>query len=415
MRAALPSLALLLAACGSSPSDPPDAGQARPDSGAMADAGTPPDAGSLDAAVADLGVDAGALPDAGEAPDVPSFPDAGGPLDPARQNLGNWTWIPVQGSVCRDGSPTGIGVKLKPGATRLFVYLDAGGACFNAQTCANNADHYGSAELQAWARGAGNAGLFSNQAANLLASWNQVLVPYCTGDVHGGSATNKDVAGGPAGQQFVGHQNVERGVALLKEAFGGGLAQVVLAGSSAGGFGSFVNYGTLAEAFAPLPVTLIADSGPMMRDDQALAPCLEQTWVDLWGINAGLPAGCAACQSTTGQGLEELPRYYADTYPSARFGLVSSQEDAIIRQFFGFGSNNCGAFQIVPGPPYTGALTDLRDNVLVPTGKWSTYFAPGDGHVFLREPEIRNTSVGGTPLTTFLRDVIEGRVSQVAP
>lgn len=126
MRAAVLSIALLLAACSSSPADPPDAGGARPD--ASVDAGTVPDAGGLDATATDLGVDAGTLPDAGEAPDVPTFPDAGGPLDPARQNLGNWTWIPVPSSVCRNGSPTGIGVKLKPGATRLFVYLDAGGA-----------------------------------------------------------------------------------------------------------------------------------------------------------------------------------------------------------------------------------------------------------------------------------------------
>ncbi|MEM6289248.1 MAG: pectin acetylesterase-family hydrolase, partial [Bacteroidota bacterium] len=59
-------------------------------------------------------------------------------LAEAEANLGAWTWIDVEGSVCRDGSATGIGVRLQDGADDLVIYLEGGGACFNGVTCATN-------------------------------------------------------------------------------------------------------------------------------------------------------------------------------------------------------------------------------------------------------------------------------------
>src|SRR3954468_8550196 len=39
-----------------------------------------------------------------------------------------WTWIPVAGNKCRDGSDTGIGVRVNPASDKLIIYLEGGGA-----------------------------------------------------------------------------------------------------------------------------------------------------------------------------------------------------------------------------------------------------------------------------------------------
>src|SRR5438270_8249794 len=49
-----------------------------------------------------------------------------------------WTWIPIPEAKCRDGSSTGIGVRLHPGATQLAIYMEGGGACFHDASCAIN-------------------------------------------------------------------------------------------------------------------------------------------------------------------------------------------------------------------------------------------------------------------------------------
>jgi hypothetical protein len=411
-RGAALSLLALIVACSDGASTP-DVGGTAADAGAAdvgardvgpSDADTP-DLGAADAAV-DAGVDGGAR-DTG--------PDAGSLLDPALATPGRWTWIPIPGSTCRDGSPTGIGVKLRPGATRLFVYLEAGGACFNAETCRTNAARFGADEFAVFARGAGNAALFSDDAANPLATWHQIYVPYCTGDVHGGTRTGVDVPGGPAQQQFVGHQNVERAVLVLRGALGAAFDQVLLGGSSAGSFGTFINYATVADAFDASPVFQLADSGPVVRDDAALSPCLEQLWATLWGLDDAVPADCAECRAgASGQGFDALPAFHARRYPRGRFALIAGEGDQILRQFWGFGRNACMRYEPVPADVFRAALRDQRDAVLVPSGVWSTFFVPSEGHVFLRDPEIRTTSVDGTSLVSFLASVLRGDIVQVA-
>jgi hypothetical protein len=392
---------------------------AAPDGGFAPDAVAPPaapDGGfAPDVAAPPAAPDAGFVADAGSAADAgaPNPPAAPSLLAPAAANLGRWTWVSIPGSLCRDGSATGVGVKLRPGATRTMVFLDAGGACFNAQTCATNAARFGEPEFTTWRGGAGNAGLFSDAASSPVAGWNLVYVPYCTGDVHAGGVRDRDVPGGPARQQFVGRENVARAVAALTTHFGGTQAQVLLAGSSAGGFGATYNYGRVADAFAPTPVTLLSDSSLAVTDDAALAPCLRRQWDTLWGLDAGVPAGCAACRAPDGHGADDLPAYWPTAYPSGRFAVISSQADAILRQFWGFGAASCTGYAQVSSAVFTQAATRARDEVLIPTGAWSTYFVPGDGHVFLRDPQLGQTSVGGWTPAAFVREITTGRVLQV--
>ncbi len=121
---------------------------------------------------------------------------------------------------------------------------------------------------------AGNQGLFSTSADNPVGDYNMVYVPYCTGDLHGGSfpASPGLISQGVEGlQQFVGHQNVERALALLDEGLDAP-GKVLLTGSSAGGFGTLLNFGAVADTFTDSDLFLVDDSGPMFFADNVLSP-----------------------------------------------------------------------------------------------------------------------------------------------
>ena len=144
----LASIFLVAAGCSSSDGPGEDAGvDAGTDAGSPDGDGDPSPDGADDGAdtQTDAGEDAGEdAYDAG----TDTGGDEEGDLDPnpfeeAEQNPGEWVWIPVEGTSCRDGSPTGMGVRLQEGADKLVIYLEGGGACFSILTCAlYNPDHF---------------------------------------------------------------------------------------------------------------------------------------------------------------------------------------------------------------------------------------------------------------------------------
>src|SRR5438045_3078067 len=160
----------------------------------------------------------GAAPDpAGATPATPTptvsscHPEVdfrGAPIDaPADQ----WTWVPFAGARCRDGSTTGVGVRVHPGATRLAIYFEGGGACFHDASCVINDvfQNFGESQFNSWSTATGTGGIFDpTRDDNPYRGFSFVYVPYCTGDVHAGSRDHVDVPGGPTNQAFVGYRNV---------------------------------------------------------------------------------------------------------------------------------------------------------------------------------------------------------------
>ena len=135
------------------------------------------------------------------------FPPDAAPVDKtpiANLPAKTWQFVPVQGAMCRDGSATGFGVSANPASKNLMIYLEGGGACFNALTCGLNAKSFSESDFNACVTGSsaascatspsiagGGAGIFDRtDATNPMADWNFVYVPFCTGDVHAGDKTN---------------------------------------------------------------------------------------------------------------------------------------------------------------------------------------------------------------------------------
>jgi len=342
-------------------------------------------------------------------PPLPEF--AGEPLPEAPEGV--WQWVDFPESRCRDGSSTGIGVR-RGTTDKLVVYFEGGGACFNGFTCLANLGSFGLPDFYDWQFGSGDQGIFSTtREDNPVRDWSFVYVPYCTGDVHAGANSGVEIADVQGVQEFHGYTNVEAFLKRIVPSFGGA-SHVLVTGVSAGGFGAGFNYHRLARIF-PGKVTLLDDSGPVLRDPY-LAPCLQRTWREVWGLDATIPANCEACQAEDGGSISELVRWIGTRHPEQRMGLISSENDRTISTFFSFGLDECaGLGAIYPGKRFSEGLYDFIEAVLVPTGNWGSYVIPGTDHTWIGHSALYSTEVDGVRLVDWVRALLDGEVSHVAP
>lgn len=336
-------------------------------------------------------------------------------IDRASLSLGEWEWVPINGAQCRDGSPTGIGIRVQENATRLAIYLEGGGACFNGITCVQGLTFFGEPEFRSGLSVRGNQGVFdASNPENPLRDWNLVYVPYCTGDVHAGDAPDTEISSfGP--QQFVGHRNMERYMDALTPAFSD-QERVLLMGASAGGFGALFNFDLVAQTFGPITgtdnLTLLVDSGPVFADDAAFPPSLQQTFRTLWNFEETLPNDFPQRISATGDGLEGIYDYYSERYPAAHFGLFSHRHDETIRFFLGFAEYDGNGFPpLLDADTFDAALFDLRSRM---PDNWATYFAPGADHTFLfSNSRLFGQPIAGKTANAWLNDLLDGTVTDV--
>lgn len=337
------------------------------------------------------------------------------PFEAAEPYAGQWVWIPLEDFVCRDGSTSGLGVRLQPGSDGLVIFLKGGGFCDGERSCAANRDRYDAADFADEFPSGGGGLLNAERVENPVRDWSFIFVPYCTGDLHGGDAQDVVVPGVSWFQQFVGRRNMELVVDLSATYFED-LRHVLLAGGSAGGMGAMFNYALTAESFAPLSIVLVNDSGPLFESDEVLSPCMQKTWRDLWNLDAVLPEGCDECRSVDGDGLVYLLPYLAEVYPDGSFGLLARTGDLVVREMLGRGQDDCTSNSILPESMLRVGLLGLRDDLLVPTGRWSTYFQQGLLHCFIAgDSFFYHGAVGGDSLLDWFTGVLSSQPTQVGP
>ncbi|MFO0755830.1 MAG: pectin acetylesterase-family hydrolase [Byssovorax sp.] len=292
---------------------------------------------------------------------VPPAPQ-GMPIASAPDKL---TWIPFDDAHCANGTPTGIGVSQVPGAKRLFIYLVGGGACWDKATCydkpiaANIASGFGAADF---AKAGVDAWWYFNRSApdNPFAKDNLVVVPYCTGDVHGGTRV-ADYGGKPTAH--VGALNMMAYLKRLTATFPD-VEHVVLAGGSAGGIGASLHWARVKEAFPCARVDLIDDAAAILPPPYFHTD-LQQTWRAAWGLDAALPADCAACKTE----LSAVYPYAAAKSPDGRGAVMAGLSDSVVAFFF----------QLTQAE-VSQALQTLAKDTIAPVPNLRYYLVAGDHH-----------------------------------
>jgi len=342
--------------------------------------------------------------DAGE--DAGDGLDAGGPVVAP---VGQWTWIPVEGSQCASGSTTGFAINVADAGQDLFIFMQGGGACWNTGTCVPSLVQYGPVcnygsgiclyngaggtqptavhvtESDPFPRDGGGAlpgelaqiktirALDRTDPSNPFRDATFVFVPYCTGDLHAGRSEQtypyRYGAFDPVSYytvHFAGAMNTALFLRKLHLTLPGA-RRVWLSGSSAGGYGATLSFERTRREFAGADVALLADSAPFLPTYH-------------WGEfttawNSELPAGCPDCDA----GMPQLINHLLATYPTSRLGLLAYDHDNVISWYF-YGAAGVNDFVSPPTGAYNadlGVLEQAYDGTA--NGKY--YVLAGTTHV----------------------------------
>ncbi|MBZ8143479.1 hypothetical protein CLD22_26965, partial [Rubrivivax gelatinosus] len=159
---------------------------------------------------------------------------------------------------------------------KLVVFFEGGGACWDDLTCTYPAadglpegvPQFFVPQAPAEPGPKDLGGLFrADDPSNPVHDWTQVYIPYCTGDIHTGSATRTYANAGhpvyPLPSTFpIEHRGFDNFMVVLEWArqHVPAPSQVLVAGSSAGGYGATANSPWVAKAYPEARLAVLADS-----------------------------------------------------------------------------------------------------------------------------------------------------------
>ena len=337
-------------------------------------------------------------------------PFDGEPLDVPAD--GAWHFVEIDGMACNGGAQSGVGVRRVEGAQRLVLYFKGGGACFNNLTCSFTAPLMLTGD-DAMAANPDGVLDFSRDD-NPLIDANVVYVPYCTGDVHAGIRGEQMPPGVTDPWNFVGHDNVLAALDRVVPTFPDP-QQLVVLGTSAGGMGALFNFPFIRAGWPQTQTVVIDDSGVILPD-AFLHPCLQTQLRQTWGFSELLPADCEGCTPEDGGGLSTMFEYLPDTYPDVRFALIASNQDQILRLFYGFGNDGCAAASGLPDlgiDAYHDGLSALYTESL--DGRVVLYEIDSETHTWSTTPAFYTTTSGGVTMADWFSSVLDGTAQTVRP
>ena len=283
-----------------------------------------------------------------------------------------WRWIPFPDSTCGNGSTTGLAIDL--GTTDdLLVFFDGGGACWNWATCnpleATAVDRgFDEAKFITEARDFIPSSLTSRaHLPTALMGATIVFIPYCTGDVHGGdNVRTYSYLVDSVTWRHKGHANVLAFLKRLGATFPAP-RKLVVAGSSAGGFGALVNYEAFRWYWPDAQGYLIDDSGPALVNNDVPAD-FRQGWFDAWRLGVATDPFCLDCRTNLSSAFTEL----ADMHRDDRIAFVSHTQDKVM-----------GPFMLSTGSLFEADLRQLERDVLRPTANVRAFYELLDDHMML--------------------------------
>jgi Pectinacetylesterase len=317
------------------------------------------------------------------------------PADPKWKKV-----VPGGDCECADGSEFAFWER-RADPTKVVLFLDGGGNCFDAETCAFTGLGAGGEENYDWSiygeDPAQEDGIFNfARADNPFRDYSFIYVPSCTGDAHLG-----DVSRRYSPVLTVEHNGFVNGTAALRylAEYYPDAAQVVVVGKSAGSLAAPV-YGGLASNLLPdAQVTVFGGQSGHIPDDPDLnAEILGERWgayanMPDWEVNDGLTArDWGAPRFWIQAGLHD------PDIVMARFDYAYDREAAGGAQVTGVDQSD----QL--------AVIDANEAAIEEAGvDLHSYTAPGDGHGIFEWPTFYKLKVNGERLVDWVARLIEGK------
>lgn len=217
---------------------------------------------------------------------------------------------------------------------KVALVLSGGGACWSYESC--YALGPGFAKDESSPRSGTEDGIMNRtRAANAVSDYSFVYGDYCDGSVWSGDndVTYRSVTDDTERRTYHrGLQNLSATVTLLKDLYPNP-DEILVTGSSAGGYGTMMGYLLMRLAFEEQTIRVLNDSGPwLVNPDKKL---LFEDAIENWGLAETMLAFCGGeCRANPIVLLDELfPRD-----PNVTIGLFQYHDDAVIGTLFlGYG------------------------------------------------------------------------------
>jgi hypothetical protein len=300
--------------------------------------------------------------------------------------------VPGGDCECADGSEFAF-FERRADPTRVVFFLDGGGACFDATTCAFTGDGY---DWKVTDDPATEGGIFDfARSDNPFLDHSFLYVPACTGDPHLGDVTRKY-----SPELTVEHNGFVNGTAAL-----GYLAehypdasQVVVVGKTVGSIAAPV-YGGLASDMLPDAQVIVfgGQSGHIPDDPELNARFFGKLWgayntMPDWEVNEGL-----------------TPRDWGPLRFWIQAGL--HDPDIVMARFdWAYDPNAAeSAESIGVDPSKLLAVLDANEAAIEDAGVvLHSYTAPGEGHGIFEWPAFYEMEVKGVTLVDWVTRLIAG-------
>jgi hypothetical protein len=292
---------------------------------------------------------------------------------------------------CADGSEFSFWTH-KADAKKVVLYLQDGGACFSAKTCAPERDLY---ETRVNEGPIGQGGIFDfADERNPFADHSFVYVPYCTGDVHLGN-TSAEYAPGLT-VQHKGYVNGSAALDHLAATFPDA-TEVVVIGESAGSIPAPLYAGLVSDRLPDARITVLADSSGAYPDTPVINGLISawasDTAIPRWPENPRLAPGQWSFPGLFVQSGRHDPQivfarhdYAYDHEQQSRLSLVGIRAGDLLSRI------DANETQI------EDAGVDLL-----------SYIAPGDEHTVLSDGPFYTETVNGEKLVDWVTRLIEGK------
>ena len=255
-------------------------------------------------------------------------------------SFGEWQEQATGGdTACARGGDYVFFHRMVPDSRQLVIDFRGGGACWDSATCGEDSPFFvDTVDKVRDQVTQGLGGIHQNRVDNPFAGWSGVVLPYCTGDLHMGE--NDHLYSG----QTIQHRGATNTKAVLAwlGAYSNQFDQVLVAGCSAGAYGSIYWTPHLREIFAGAEVVQLGDCGAGMMTSQFRDAVLAN-----WQIETNAPSWIPELDPQTNPWddftVDQIYQGIGDFYPEVRLSQINSAADQTqILFYLGMGGN---AFQ----------------------------------------------------------------------
>lgn len=306
---------------------------------------------------------------------------------PARSS--DWTRVAPGGdTTCALDAPYSFFHRDGTDPSRLVVYFQGGGACWDWVSCSGMFDTRVDDDELSQFRGI----LDRSNPENPFKDFAMVFVPYCTGDVHIGDASRR--YGDDPASRPVAHRGARNARAVLAwlAAQKRSPRTVVVTGTSAGSYGALFHTPSLARMYPAARIVMIGDSGvPLLSDNRKV--------LQSWGADEVL----AQLWSRPREAVVEQPLRAAHIHAAAsgasvRLAQVTSDRDGVQ-----------GAFYIISGSHRAREATyALLDGVRQAVPDFRSFVLEGGDHGLFPRDAFYRYGADGVLLKDWVGRLIRG-------